>query len=199
MLVETIKIKNNQLQRIDYHNQRLNYARKWFWNCKDEIDISKTIQLLDLATDVIYKCRISYTQNIENIEISPYEIRPIKNLKVVHANDLDYQFKYADRSALTQLFQQRGDCDDIIIVKNGFITDSYYCNLAFFDGQKWLTPAFPLLHGTQRQFLLDQQIIFKKIIKLEDLHNFQAIKLFNAMIEWEEAPVVAQAFLPVFL
>jgi 4-amino-4-deoxychorismate lyase len=45
-------------------------------------------------------------------------------------------------------------CDDIIIVRNGFVTDASYANLIFRKGDEWFTPATFLLAGTMRAFLL---------------------------------------------
>jgi len=189
-LIETIKIINNKFQHIDYHNQRLNFSRLSIWNCNEELDISKAVQLPILDKNTVYKCRIIYNETITQVEILPYVIRPISSLKIVFDNEIDYCFKYKNRTLLTQLFQQKENCDDILIIKNGLITDTYYCNIAFDDGQKWFTPASPLLRGTQRQYLLDEQVIFEKNIKLTDLNNFHRAKLFNAMINWKDAIII---------
>ena len=83
-------------------------------------------------------------------------MRSIRTLKLVTANHIDYRYKSTDRSELNRLTAQKGNCDDIVIVKNGFITDTSFTNLALFDGHQWLTPAHPLLAGTQRALLLEQ-------------------------------------------
>jgi 4-amino-4-deoxychorismate lyase len=109
---------------------------------------------------------------------------------VVHHESIDYHIKYTDRQILQQLFDQRGDCDDIIIVKNGFVGDSYTANLLFFDGKNWYTPTTPLLKGTKRQFLLDQGVISEKEIREEDIKSYQKVGLINALIDFEEMPEV---------
>ena len=68
-------------------------------------------------------------------------------------------------------------CDDILIVKQGFITDTSYSNVLFYNGKEWLTPTHPLLKGTQRASLLDQEIIRVAEIRLEDLHHFKKVTL----------------------
>lgn len=58
--------------------------------------------------------------------------REIRSLRLVAADDeLDYHLKYADRSALARLLQRRDDCDEILIVRDGAITDTSYSNVAF--------------------------------------------------------------------
>ena len=40
LLIETIKIENNKIYNINYHNLRMNKARKDLFNSKDFIDLS---------------------------------------------------------------------------------------------------------------------------------------------------------------
>ena len=127
---------------------------------------------------------------LKQIEIEPYTYRTIQSLKVVRHESVDYHLKYTDRQILQELFARRGDCDDIIIIKNDMVTDSFAANLVFYDGEKWFTPTTPLLKGTKRQLLLDQGILFEKEIKKEDIRAFQKVGLINAMIDFEEMPVV---------
>jgi 4-amino-4-deoxychorismate lyase len=73
----------------------------------------------------LFKCRVTYGPDIESIEFEPYRKRTVRSLKLVVSDEIEYSFKFKDRSALEALFAQRGDCDDIIIVKNGLVTDSF--------------------------------------------------------------------------
>lgn len=88
------------------------------------------------------------------------------------------------------LYEQRGTCDDIMIVKNGCITDSYNANLIFFDGRLWWTPDTPLLAGTQRARLLDEKRIFPRRIMPGDLVQFEKAGLINAMLNMNDMPIV---------
>ncbi|HET6559925.1 MAG TPA: aminotransferase class IV, partial [Prolixibacteraceae bacterium] len=83
-----------------------------------------------------------------------------------------------------------GECDDIIIIKNGYVTDSFTANLLFFDGGRWFTPTTPLLKGTKRQWLLEKGFIVEKEIREENIPAYSKVGLVNAMIEMEEMPVV---------
>ena len=105
-------------------------------------------------------------------------------------DSIDYSFKSLDRTRLNELLVQKGSSDDIIIVKNGLVTDTSFTNLAILSGNRWFTPPrHPLLAGTMRSFLLDKGIISKADITLHDLKNAQAVSLFNAMIEFGERVV----------
>jgi 4-amino-4-deoxychorismate lyase len=155
------------------------------------IDLRNKISIPENCSSGIFKVRVLYGQTIEKIEIEPYIFRTIQSLKVVHHESIDYHLKFTDRQILQELFSQRGDCDDIIIIKNGFVTDSFAGNLLFFDGENWVTPTTPLLRGTKRQFLIDQGIISEKEIREEDIRSYQKIGIINAMIDFEEMPEVA--------
>jgi len=74
------------------------------------------------------------------------------------------------------------DCDEIIIEQNGYLTDTTIANIAFYDGERWITPAKPLLKGTMRAKLLDEGLLHEKEIKKEDLKNYSQVALINAMI-----------------
>ena len=76
--------------------------------------------------------------------------------------------------------------EKIVIVKQGFITDTSYANIVFFDGHKWFTPVSPLLKGTKRTFLLDKKIIEETEIRIDDLEKFKKARLINAMIDFED-------------
>lgn len=189
-LVESLRLKDGIIMNLEYHNQRLNRSKAELFPGSPEVELKALIKIPDDCRQGIFKIRVLYDQLVREIEISPYHYRSIQSLKVVHHESIDYHIKYTDRQILQQLFALRGNCDDIIIVKNGFVTDSFAANLLFFDGTNWVTPSTPLLKGTKRQLLLDQRIITEKEIREEDVRNYQKVGLINAMIDFEEMPVV---------
>lgn len=148
---------------------------------RDVIDIPTEL------SDKVFKCRVLYAEKIEKIEFQPYQIKPIKTLQIVHAELLSYDYKFADRHELEGLAQHKKTADDILIIKNGFVTDTSYANIVFFDGKHWVTPATPLLRGTKRSQLLQKQVIREEKIRVEDLKKYQFAKIINAMIELEES------------
>jgi 4-amino-4-deoxychorismate lyase len=155
-----------------------------------KIDLESEISIPENCKSGIFKVRVLYGRSIEKIEIEPYVFRKVQSLKVVRHESVDYHLKYTDRQILQELYAQRGDCDDIIIIKNGFVSDSFTANILFFDGNNWVTPSTPLLKGTKQQFLLDEGIISERKIKEEDINGFQKVGLINAMIDFEEMPVI---------
>lgn len=189
-LVETLKLKDGIIFHPEYHQNRMNRAMQELFPEAGAIDLASAIAVPEHCSPGVFKVRVLYGAVIEKIEIEPYHYRIIQSLKVVHHESVDYHLKYTNRQMLQELFAQRGDCDDIIIVKNGLVTDSFAANLLFFDGENWVTPTTPLLKGTKRQFLLNQGIIAEKQIREEGILNYQKVGLINAMVDFEEMPVV---------
>ena len=190
-LVESIKLKDGVIQNLEYHQMRMNRSMDELFPKREKINLATVISIPDNFASGIFKVRVLYGSFLQKIEIEPYTFRTIQSLKVVHHESVDYHLKYTDRQILQELFAQRENYDDIIIVKNGLVTDSFAANLLFFDGETWVTPNSPLLKGTKRQLLIDQGIIFEKKIREEDIRNYLKVGLINAMIDFEEMPVIA--------
>jgi 4-amino-4-deoxychorismate lyase len=190
LLLETIKIVNGKPQNLDYHQARFENTQKSLLGLKNFESLSKTIKVPEFAQNGLFRCRVIYSKSIEKIEFLSYNFRQIKTLRLIESNGTDYSFKYADRTELENLFAQKGDCDDIFIVKNGLITDSFAANLVFYDGEKWWTPDSPLLKGTKREKLLAEKIISACKIEVSDLNKYSSIGLINAMIEFDTMPVI---------
>jgi 4-amino-4-deoxychorismate lyase len=189
-LVESIKLKDGEILHLSYHQDRMNRSVEELYAGTVPIDLAKAIVIPENFRSGLFKVRVLYRQTIEKVEIEPYNFRTIESLKVVQHESIDYHLKYTDREILQHLYALRGNCDDIIIIKNGLVTDSFAANLLFFDGQIWLTPTTPLLKGTQRQFLLDQGIIAEKEIREGDIRSYQKVGLINAMVDFDEMPVI---------
>lgn len=185
LLIETIKISNRRPLNIKYNNERFNRSRKELFGIESSIYLENEIQIPENLTDKIYKCRIIYGKQIEKIEFELYKPKIIRSLKLVEDNDIEYGYKFSDRSKINELFEQRGGCDDVLIVKNGFVTDTSIANIIFWDGVKWITPSTALLRGTARQRLIDNKSIFEKEITVKNLHTFKKIRIINSMMEQE--------------
>lgn len=182
--IETIRIENGTIPHLALHNERLNATRR------EMLGQVCTLNLSDFIQPDAYrertKCRVEYAEDILKVEYAPYHMRPVHTLKRVTDDKIEYPYKSADRHLLTDLFACRENCDDILIVRQGLLTDTSICNLALWNGQDWITPAVPLLPGTMRAALLDKGVIIPGVIHLEDLPAYRRIRLFNAMIDFGE-------------
>jgi 4-amino-4-deoxychorismate lyase len=79
--------------------------------------------------------------------------------------------------------EMRGDCDDILIIKKGMVTDSSYSNVVFKDlNGSWVTPSTYLLPGTRRASLLMRGEITECEIRSIDIGMYTELKLINAML-----------------
>lgn len=186
-LLESILLIDGKFPLLDYHQARMNYAAESYFGQKIKLPLQDWIASFPFPKNGKFKCRILYGKMIQQPKYQPYQLKAIKSLKITEANDLEYNLKFSDRIALNKLFDSRGTADDVLIVKHGLITDTSYCNIAFFDGNDWFTPAQPLLKGVRRAFLLDQGLIKEADIEVSDLGKFSHFKCFNAMIGWEES------------
>ena len=189
LILETIKIENAEVFNLSYHQKRFDKSRKELFNTQTHIELSS---LIKPPLEGLYRCRILYNNAVRSIEYLPYKEKPVHTLKVVSSN-ISYPYKYADRDALNKLIEDNPDVDDIIIEKEGFITDTSIANLAFYDGEQWFTPKKPLLEGTQRAKLLDEGFLQTKDIKITEISNFKKVALMNAMIGFKIInPIITQ-------
>lgn len=187
LFFETICIRNSEPQKLDLHNERLNRARFEILGIDNRIDISSLIDVpIELKSIPKVKCRIVYSEKIEEVSYEKYTPRTINKVKLLEYSGIDYRYKYCDRSVLENLYSNRGDADEILVSKNGYITDTSIHNISLFNGNEWHTPSEPLLRGVQRDYLLLKKLIVPKSIKATGLADYSRIKLFNSMNDWDE-------------
>lgn len=182
--IESLKVVGGEFMNIELHQQRIDISSKIF-------SINKKIVLKDINipksnNDLVQKCRILYSNDDLIISFSEYKQRKIESLKLVFDDSIDYSFKFEDRQPLKQLYDKREDCSDIIIVKNGHLTDTSFSNIILFDGENYFTPNSFLLNGTMRQKLLSDKRIIEKEIKYDELSNYNRIILINALNSIED-------------
>ncbi|SHJ04439.1 4-amino-4-deoxychorismate lyase [Tangfeifania diversioriginum] len=189
-LVETIKCKNGKLENLRYHQARFNLARKELFGENFELNLIEEIKVPEKYQTGLFRCRVIYASDIEKIEFHPYEYRKVESLKLMEDCTIDYRYKFTDRKKLNELFEKRGNCDDILIVKNGCITESYVANIVFFDGKEWWTPDTPLLRGTRRAQLIEEGKIKVCRITPDDIPRFEKAGLINAMQGLNEMPEI---------
>lgn len=178
LLLETIKIEDGEIYNLSYHQQRCTKSRQILFNSLDVLDLSSFI---DAPKTGLYRCRILYGEILHSIEYIPYTPKEIQSVKIV-SSDIEYSLKYANRDALNALLESNKDVDEVIIEKEGFLTDTTISNIAFFDGEQWVTPVKPLLEGTMRAKLINEGFLQPREIKKEDLQNYSKVALMNAMI-----------------
>ena len=178
LLLETIKIEDGEIHNLRYHQKRCNQSRKALFQSTDTLELSS---IINPPKRGLYRCRILYGETLHSIDYIPYTPKKIQTLRIV-PSDIDYSLKYANRDSLNALLESNKDVDEVIIEKNGYLTDTTISNIAFYDGEQWFTPAKPLLEGTMRAKLIDEGFLQIKEIKREDLYHYSQVALMNAMI-----------------
>ena len=181
-LFETLCIDNGRICNAEWHCRRFETSYSSLYRHCPTYSLFDNTHISSEYRTGRFRLRISYNESSTKTEIEPYITKNITRLKVwAVAPSFDYSLKYTDRSVLNYLFSQRGDCDDVLIIKNGMVTDTSVCNIVFFDGQKWITPSTPLLCGTARARLLADGTIEERPIAVCDIHKFEAFRLINAL------------------
>ena len=189
LLIETIRIESCKIQNADFHNERFNRSRRELFGIGQELSLEDLIKLpTDLPSGKI-KCRVVYSREIESITFTPYMLRKLQTLQIIADNSIKYAYKYADRNELEKLARNK-TADDILIVKNSFITDTSYANIVFWDGIKWITPTSPFLGGTMRAKLLQEGKIQCDEIRESNFRLFKSARIINAMLGLEESPLI---------
>lgn len=182
-LIETIKIYNGQADNISWHNQRFNETRFDLFGIHIPTDLEKLIHVPEEFMRGEVKCRISYWEEIDRIEFETYIFHPVSSLKLVSDDFILYEYKYLDRSDINRLYSQKGDMDDILIVKNGLIRESSYSNVVLWDGKEFFTPASPLLKGTKRAKYISEGKIKERSIPVDDIGRYKELHLINAFLD----------------
>lgn len=181
LLFETIKCQNRQLHNLFYHNTRVRWTLENLFGIIGDFDFGNIIEIPDWVGEGLYRCRVSYDEEISKVEFFEYDFKHPKFIQLYEYQSFKYDFKYEDRSGFQNLLKLYPKADDVIVTQNGLLTDATYANLAFFDGTKWVTPNTYLLLGTKREYLIDNQLLFEEEIAVKDLKKFKRIALVNAM------------------
>jgi 4-amino-4-deoxychorismate lyase len=123
-----------------------------------------------------------------DVRFEKYVPKDLSILKRVEATPgLDYGYKYCDRTALDTLWKEKGEADEILICRDGWVTDLSFANIAFRKGRAWYTPALPLLAGTTWKRLVYEEKLIPSPIHQKDILLFDCYKVFNAMLDFESA------------
>lgn len=174
---ETIKCLDREPLHLVYHQKRI--ARTVGLN----IDLDKYIYP---PNQELLRCKVLYDYSgILDVSFYPYIKKSVDTFSLIFDNNIEYASKKVDRSDINNLFNKKDKEDEIIIVKNGFITDTSIANIAVDINGIWFTAKEPLLPGTTRERLLSDGTIKAKDIDIHMLKNASKIALMNAMIGFD--------------
>ena len=183
--IETICFENGTYPLLAWHQQRVDSTFKKHFPGMPPHQLTDALPALSFEER--YKVRVVYDAELTEVEFSQYTLRPLKRIQLVHDDSISYTYKYENRKALTKLFEQRGSADEILIVKKGALTDSYFANVVFWDGEAWWTPKPYLLNGVRRQQLISMGRIKEVEMTIDDLRSYEKVSLVNAMVDLGES------------
>ncbi|MEJ6623855.1 MAG: hypothetical protein QNL28_05245 [Flavobacteriaceae bacterium] len=185
---ESIRVLDGAVISLDAHQQRVDSCLR---DHNGQALFLKEIQKsISFPANGLYKWRLQYSlDGLYFSELLAYRPKLPSQIELVAADLLQYSYKFQDRGLINTLLA-KSHASDIIMIKYGRITDASYSNLVFFDGKHWVTPVLPILKGTQRSLLLEKKIIHLKEIGPEDLKLYSHFKRINAMMPFNESPIL---------
>lgn len=179
--IETIAIRDGRVINRDGHLKRMRETAAHFGFSSPNFPNLARIMPPSLKSGLV-KCRLLYDQLIRDITFELYTPRKIISLIAVNADKLDYAFKYADRRALEYERWKLKGFDEVVFLKDGFLTDSSFSNIVLRRGNEYITPETYLLNGTQRQLLLKSGRIKEAPVHITALKEYDELILINAML-----------------
>ncbi len=183
--IESIKIEDQEVFLLELHQKRVNDTFAHF-GAQGSINLEKIVKNLEIDEDGFFKLRIVYDLNRNyKTQLIPYAIAEIDNFQLVENNTYDYAFKFEDRKEFEKM-KTKAKCEEIIIVKNNYITDTSYTNLLFLKDEIWYTPSTHLLNGVMRQHLLATSKIKETEITLQNIKEFTHFQLINSMNDFDD-------------
>lgn len=183
--IESIKIEDQEVFLLDLHQKRVNDTFAHF-GMQGSIDLGKIVKDLEIDENGFFKLRIVYDLNKNfRTQMIPYAIAEISNFQLVENNTYDYAFKFEDRKEFERM-KTKAKTEEIIIVKNNYITDTSYTNLLFLKDEIWYTPTTYLLNGVMRQHLLATNKVKETEITLQNIKSFTHFQLINSMNDFDD-------------
>ncbi|MFV0346551.1 MAG: aminotransferase class IV [Bacteroidales bacterium] len=182
--IETIRFANSEAQLIDYHQRRIELTQETFYGLKN-LNLRDILPNVNEESDM--RCRIVYSDKVEDVEVTKPIEYDIQELVVVHANGINYDFKSANRRVFDKLSEGLEPNQSPLVVKDGFITDTPISNVVIKIGDELITPKAPLLKGVQRQFLIDNHIITEAPVPISIMEFVDEIMLVNCMMPLEKS------------
>ncbi|MDR2422640.1 MAG: aminotransferase class IV [Deltaproteobacteria bacterium] len=194
VFLETIKWDGSAYRNLPLHEERLKRTFRKYFRRDPGFRLAEALPAN--PGPGLIRTRLVYSEDSQSVATLPYVFPAIQNAALIDS-DVYYGEKFLDRESLNAL-KAKTRADEIIIVKEGLLTDSSIANLVFAgrDGQLY-TPEPPLLFGVKRAALLRAGKVRTRAIRPCDLREFEWLSFVNAMIDLEdEIRIPTQAIWP---
>lgn len=188
-LFETLAISDKKIKNLTYHNERFALGQKFLGKTPVSID-SCLDELLNKGIGHIknkdfFKAKVVYDAHHIEVSCEDYTPKKINSFLMIGCDKIEYGYKYHNRTLLNHLLLQKSSCDEVIIIKHGFVSDCTIGNLLFLKNGLWYTPDTPLLQGTQRAYLLDIGQVQARRILWHEVFDYEKIMMVNALNPFE--------------
>lgn len=189
-LFESVALKYGKAQNLEYHQRRMNFSAEALWqdnapNIEHYFDTNIPSKWNNIP---LAKAKYIYdASGFIELKIEEYEKREINELIVVETPEgCTYPYKFADREWINELKSGLSADQEILLHREGVVRDTSFTNVAFLKSGVWYTPAKPLLIGTCLMKCIDRGLLVPADIRINELKNYEKIKLFNALMCWED-------------
>ncbi|MCS7152242.1 MAG: aminodeoxychorismate synthase component I [Endomicrobia bacterium] len=191
---------------LDYHLDRLRSSADYFDFCYDEKEILKKLISLSSSISGCYRVRLLLSKDGKvEIEIYDYNLQNFcsrKKEKImlvdnkINRDNVFLYHKTTNRRLYNKLYNnfKKSFFDVLFINENNEVTETSRSNV-FFKLRNWFfTPPITsgLLNGVFRKYLIDnnKDKIKEKIIKLDDIDNFEKIYVTNGVFGIKEVELI---------
>ena len=190
--LESIGVYEGQAPLLPYHQARVDRTFAAFYPGQNSLDLLDLWQKASFPSEKV-KWRIQYNALEQKAEICAFPERKIEYLQVVKDDTIEYAYKFTERDRLDVLYREKAEpADEILIVRNGLLTDAYYYNVVVKTESGLLTPRMPLLAGVMRAYCLKKEQVQLADIRMNELKNSEGVYLINALHPLERAAFIEQ-------
>ncbi|NBB88800.1 MAG: hypothetical protein GVX96_03295, partial [Bacteroidetes bacterium] len=127
--LESVGVYDGLAPLLPYHQDRVDRSFAAFYPGQKPIELLRLWDRTEFPPGK-FKWRIEYNDQAMESEICAFPKRKIEYLQIVEDNTIEYPYKFTDRDRLDPLYEQKTDAaDEILIFRNGLLTDAYYYNV----------------------------------------------------------------------
>jgi 4-amino-4-deoxychorismate lyase len=185
VFVEEIKCSGGEYHNLECHAIRMDRTLRHFFGKRFVHEHLREF-LPEPPDRSTLKCTLIYSDAVLSAELAPWAPPAVKTMGVVAVEGLDFIYKLEDRSELAKIREFAG-ADEVVIIRNGFVTNCSTGNLVFRDREGVLhTPLHYIHAGTKRALLVKSKKVTTHPIKASSIHSYDRVMIINAMTDVED-------------
>jgi para-aminobenzoate synthetase/4-amino-4-deoxychorismate lyase len=200
-LLETMRLEDGRVRRLERHLLRLSGAAAWFRYPWHESAVRREVASVAAAhAHACWRLRLLLgPDGVPAVECTPHAPGSPARWRVafapspIDAGDPFVLNKTTRRIVYDTARRARPDVDDVLLWNDrGEVTESTIANVvAEIDGRRWTPPVIcGLLAGTFRAEQLEAGTIHERVLGRADLVSASRLWLINSVREWMDAELV---------